>query len=725
MALDASPQHDAAVSFDEATPPDAARARTDGGFTPLSTLRRAQELFDVAVADLDGDGRDDLVLVDAGGELFALLAASQFSQPIFGATKLAGRGLSLGDFDGDGTIDLVRTRLPATRNTNNDLVWQAGHGDGTFGADRLLLQNDYIQDVHALDVDGDGRLDVVAQLLSSATDVWLGHGDGSFDAVRTSQAPVQVSGHIAVADFDGDGKLDVAGSEAGPSTFSVLRGKGDGTFAYQQSFGSDWHDTILSGDVDGDGKPDLLLPGPTAAMYRGVGDGTFVAAATSWRPSSDVGLVIDFDRDRVLDLVTPIYVAGGATAIGFGRGHGNFDFDDVLDAPLPAQAAVARLAAGDLDGDGATDVVAAAGQSVVWINGDGWATSTIPLGTPAVLAVGDFDGDGFADVLGAQLDGAVTLFRGAGNGSLRAGASVIPSGGATRLALGDFNEDGRVDAVAGGSPSRIVLGAAGSGIALGVSPPIAGPPVVGDFNGDGHLDIVGCVSATPAIVLGHGDGSFGAPMTFGSGCFDWAAGVAADLDGDGHLDLVRASIVIDADLAGPLYYDMVAISVWRGAGDGSFSELSSTVVATGATYALAVRDLDGDGRLDVIFPMETPSISDAGISESYSLVVLNGHGDGTFDAPRLYPLPPLPYSNLQSIVVADLDGDGRLDVLTSDGQNALSLLRGGPSGLEPEERFAVGGATPLAVGDFDGDGVPDVVGTTGTNLVVWKNRLTR
>jgi hypothetical protein len=228
--------------------------------------------------------------------------------------------------------------------------------------------------------------------------------------------------------------------------------------------------------------------------------------------------------------------------------------------------------------------------------------------------------------------------------------------------------------------------------------------VIADLNGDGRPDLVvvnecisvgDCSSGTVGILLGKGDGTFQEAVTYNSGYFSNRVAVA-DVNGDGKKDLVVANSCVAANNC-----SSGTIDVLLGNGDGTFAPALSYNSGTGQALAVAIGDVNGDGRPDVVVA-----------NWSSGMAVLLGNGDGTFRAPVAYETG----GDNDAVAIADVNGDGKLDVLIGDQITVNVLLGNGDGTFQPEVAYPVWieGDYPVGVGsvsvaDVNGDGKPDIV----------------
>ena len=254
----------------------------DGTFQSQSTVAVGSEPDYVAVADLNGDGIGDLVVANSGDNTVSVLLGNgdgTFKPQRIYAVGDYPTSVAIADFSGDGKLDIV-----ATNWESNSVSVLLGNGDGTFGVQRTYAVGSGPVSVIAADVNRDGKLDLVVSNTNSDTvSVLLGNGDGTFHA-QTTFATGSNPQNLAVADFNGDGKLDIAMGDWSSNSVSVLLGNGDGTFQTQTTYPvGTYPECVAVADMNGDGKPDLVVANSgdtTVSVLCGNGDGTFQAQRT-------------------------------------------------------------------------------------------------------------------------------------------------------------------------------------------------------------------------------------------------------------------------------------------------------------------------------------------------------------------------------------------------------------------------------------------------------------
>ncbi|MFD8141885.1 FG-GAP-like repeat-containing protein [Streptomyces sp. NPDC059708] len=371
---------------------------------------------------------------------------------------------------------------------------------------------------------------------------------------------------------------------------------------------------------------------------------------------------------------------------------------------------------------------AAATIVVVATSASATAVNTTGLGTAASLddtgrggsavAIGDLNEDGKPDLVTAIRTEGLGVFLGSGSGGFGAVTKYAAPRTSSSIFIGsavirDVNGDGHKDVVsqdARGNVALVWLGdgtgalAAGTAVQLnptpgcdttGDNPCLVRFPTdvaVGDFDEDGKQDLVTSNTNTnnATVVLGNGDGTFGAATRFALGAGSGPQGIAAaDLNGDGHQDLVTSN-----NTSGTL-------SVLLGDGHGGFAAPSSVSAGVALPSKLKLADVNEDGKQDaVLVAPGTPG----------NIAVLLGDGSGGFGAASLLSAG----SNLTSASVADMNGDGHVDLVASSaGSNEVVVLEGNGAGAfaAPLAFGLNGGLNPqaVAVADLDGDGRPDVV----------------
>ena len=254
-------------------------------------------------------------------------------------------------------------------------------------------------EIHYGDVNGDGKSDVIAAsncayypftgcpINGSIIAVYLNNGDGTFQAPILSGLTLPNSiRSMAVGDFNGDGKLDVAvgadsggGTNGGDGTITLLLGNGDGTFTQSSQYAVNGFfsqaSTIAVGDFNKDGKLDLVIglacynipvtggcPTGAVEVYLGLGDGTLSAPKiyTTVGNGTVLPVVGDFNGDGKLDVIAAAD-GGGNLVVLIGNGDGTFSQPSADQVPLPS-GGVQAVSAGDLNSDGKLDLVFSSGE---------------------------------------------------------------------------------------------------------------------------------------------------------------------------------------------------------------------------------------------------------------------------------------------------------------------------------------------------------------------------
>jgi hypothetical protein len=573
-----------------------------------------------------------------------------------------------GDFNGDGNVDLV------TADTVNSIGISLGKGNGTFLAPSHVATGAAPLFVAVADFNADGKLDVAT---AQPPQLFLGNGNGTFASPTLYSNGNGISA-LATGDFNADGKVDIVTADRSAHTVTVLLGNGNGTFGSVGSFSTGASSTpvsVITADFDADGKLDVAAVDDAhndVVVLLGSGSGTLGTGFT-YPVSADASEVVsrDFNADGHADLAVAHHSDPGGVNVLLGNGDGTFQpFVDYVTGTNSSVTRPYAVVSTDVNGDGRWDLVAAnnfSGDISVFLgNGDGTFQPNVrvPLGpSPYGITAADFDGDGHVDVAGATYYSFATILLGTGDGGFRRPAQY-QAGGAY--------------------PGWEVEGITAA-----------------DFNADGILDFATTgVSYGVAVFTGNGDGTFSTQPWITPTVFAGRYLTAADINLDGYMDVV-ATAVNDANGR--------RVNVLLGNGDGTLEEPITVNGGTSPTW-VAVADLNRDGKPDL-------AVTNASDSSVY---VLLGAGDGTFGTASTFVTGADPLS----VAAADFNGDGKLDLATANtgtGTGSVSILLGNGNG-----GFGIGQTTSLssnaqvtmmAIGDINADSKVDVVVTVSTNSV--------
>ncbi len=588
-----------------------------GAFAPAVGYAAVTAPGSIAVADLDGDGKLDIAVADEGGSTVGVLLGQ--GGGVFGGAPAiavnAGAGvvaIAAADLDGDGKPDLAVVNSVSVLMGGMSVLWN--QGGGVFSAPAMVGFGAYGSAIQVADFDGDGKLDIATAFsgdVNVSVDVYLNQGQRVFSGAAGYVGGPEFGNVLALAtaDFDGDGKPDLACVQAGyPSVaVSVLVNQGAGAFALAGTTPVSGNPaSMATADLDGDGKPDVAVavPSDTVDVLSNQGAGALSAPvghpASTFPPMYPVGpsaaiAAADLDGDGRPDLVVLPAVAGGEVAILHNQGDGTF----AAGAQIPLSHEPVDIVAADVDGDGARDLLFAligngaadlGGVAVLRNQGDGTFAPPVylPAGAhPMAIVAADLNGDGMPDIAVMEPSKRLAVILNKGDGTFSSAVEIQTGSMPTAITSADFDHDGLADlAITAGSSVNVFLnqggGSFGPVASYGTDPAMSGAEsiVAADFDGDGWADLaVGSLGGTVTILRNQHDGTFSASHTTGAG----RQAVAVDLNGDGAPDLV---------------FPGSGATVVMNQGGGTFAAPVSYSAGYGPT-AVAAADLDGDGRPDL------------------------------------------------------------------------------------------------------------------------------
>ncbi len=411
------------------------------------------------VGDFDGNGTTDLVVADARpGEWKRLITYSGQGDGKFEVTHEQAdfsdgahpNFLKSGDLDEDGFLDVVTF-------SSSTVVIHKGKGDGTFykpvllpesgcgGSSSCLSDNDW---GHLADVDRDGHLDLVYNTSrSSSISIRLGHGDGSFSPPQSWQSHVSPSAPV-FADFDNDGYIDIAHAANG-SIGSIHFGARDGLV------------DLVSTDINGDGNTDVLAVNASndrLKLFVGndLGELHRIPDLQTGRAPSAVA-VADLDRNQSLEIITANRSGRSITVFS-----GSLSTQYVA-IEYPVGRSPIDVATGDFNQDQNPDVFVLDAENAVWLmagSTDGLLATPVAIALgdkPGKFAVQDATGDGLIDLLFALPDSNRLMVL-PGNGTSFGSPQYLSlNSSPADVAVLDLNGDGRPDLVAS-LPDRDQLG---------------------------------------------------------------------------------------------------------------------------------------------------------------------------------------------------------------------------------------------------------------------------
>ena len=682
----------------------------DGTFTPTAKSPEVGQCpISVAAGDFNLDGIPDLAVVDYG---------CPYLGPSYTVTILLGNGdgtftkapnasvwnpkpfaIAVGDFNGDGIPDLA-----VPNSYNNNLTILLGNGDGTF---TWQAANPAVgpptgngpENVVVADFNGDGKADLAVPNYEDGTvTILLGNGDGTFTPTATSPATGNGPVSVAIGDFNGDGIPDLAvmnqgyGAETEVTpliSVTVFLGNGDGTFRFAASPALEGEpDTccqgIVAADFNGDGKPDL------AAVN--IPYDTVWVLLTQWTQTATASASGIFPVGPGPDLVEASYP-------GDSNYSSSISGSTILFNPPKTTTTLAVSSGG-------TPVTSVASGSLVTL------TATVMAGSTAVKT-GQVK---FCDATTAYCTDIHLL-----------GAAQLTSGGTAELQLVPAIGSHSYKAVFVGANADAASSSSDSALTVTGKYPTTTTITMGGVAGDYTLaaavaGVGGTTSPTGTVsFLDTSDGNYlletaalaTSPAELGFlNSSNPAAGslptsiAVADFNGDGKADLAVANSVSSTCPTVPCP-ESDTVTILLGNGDGTFTATPVSPATGAQPLSIAVGDFNGDGKPDL-------AVANSG---SNTVTILLGNGDGTFTRAA----SPATGNTPEFVAVGDFNGDGKQDLaVANSGSNTVTILLGNGDGTFTAAASPATGSTPysIAVGDFDGNGKADLaVANYGSNTV--------
>jgi hypothetical protein len=710
-------------------------------FVPLSFAPLGEPLsiagvpWRLASGDLDGDARPDLIALVVAELSRLSIFFSRDARAFTPALELASPELSaldVADLDSDGDLDLVTANGNALR-----VYWNDGTGD--FGAALILEASPGTDQLQVADGDLDGSPDLVSLDPSQGRVTWYRNlgGEappakrfveaGAFDAVgpvgNSSLAPL----FLAAADLDGDDAAELVVAGGRERSVSILKRVFDeaeptASFGFEVAHSfpvGRFLRALIVGDVNGDGRVDVAgaTRNRSILLWRSLAAGG-LDKPTELSLGAESLALSDVDGDATLDLVV-----GGPTirgpSIQVGRGAG----DGTFRAPQSLSAEGTLFRADDFDGDGDSDLAVATpvGTKVLFqgerpeLSLERTRYPVLGGHLPHFMDVADFTGDGIPDVVTANRDPTFTLFFGQADGSLeRHGERAVEAVLSAVVAV-DLDRNGTNDLLFRAETGRLLAlmnqGEGEFGELLELGTVTGATPYLGkaDVDGDGAMDILAPSWRTHRFDIAFGDGRGGLDeaviLEVGNSPRNVSAG---DLDSDGDTDLVSANIT-SSD-----------ISVLFQEERRRFAK-PHTVAISGRPQGVALADFDRDGDLDVA----------TGNEATKDVAIFLNSGDGLIATPTYrWPVGRA----VLHVTVTDLDDDGFVDLVTTDGTlnsvgnegDGISVLLGrGDGTFSRAQRFHTDINPRLTLStDMDADGDVDLVvdNRAGGSVVVLLNQ---
>ncbi len=625
------------------------------------------------VGDIDADGDLDFVVDDFNGDqLFIRLndGAGGFVAAPNLPTGDDPSHLVLADIESDGDLDIV-----FNHNGADQTVLRRNNGAGVFGAATVIVSRPGVGGMSrnlVADVNGDGFVDLIsiddAPMTAAYLETRLNDGTGAFALNSAVYLFNGSAGNtLTMADFDGDGDLDVV--TASTNDLITLLNRGNGTFDARPSeqdptlFNAN---RLANADLDGDGDVDLVRADRQRPSSRVLLNQSFMTV-TSVYPTRN---------QKAAPRATNVVLAFSDDLQAFGSDH--------------------MYVFGEQAGGRISSVYSLAGNTVtINPNTSFRAGEAVSVSIPAsVRSLAPANRPVKPHVF--QFTAAAT----GGTGTFATAPNVPLGDQPTEVQLGDFNEDGHLDMVAATFLSdqiNVRFGDGAGGFTGSLNLPFANARdiVVAEMNDDFNLDILVIGSGGPTLWLGNGNGTFQAPKAVGNdpGLTGLNA-VAADVDGDADLDLLISS--------------SGSVRILYNYAFGEFPETTEVPTSTGSR-GITCADVDNDGDLDLL----VANTFDDAVS------VHRNNGSGAFGAGTAVAVGDFP----ETVIANDIDGDGDVDFAVGNlNGTSVSIGRNNGTGtFTISATLATSVPHYLSLADIDGDADLDLMTNSAIGTGIWRN----
>jgi hypothetical protein len=765
---------------------------TTSNFGPLVTMATGSNPVGTVIADLDGDGKPDLAVADAGTHTISVfrnistngtLTASSFGpRVVLSAAPSSGSSPYLivaADVDGDGKLDLVTVDTAANsvsvfRNTSTP----GSLTTNSFAARVTIAVGAYPEDIAVADLDGDGHPDITTANLNGSSITILKNSSSPGVITTNSFARLDLAAgsganSVAVVDMNGDGKPDIAVANYNDYTISIFQNNSTPGALTANSFaapvimpGPAYPLCVRAADLDGDGKPDLLVTSyhnQTLSVFRNLTTPGSSLTTNAYDARVDFGLganghtisIGDLNGDGKPDVVVDCEAPSRICIFQNLATNGSFtgqSFAPRVDLPTGNNAWGSSI--GDLDGDNRPDIVFANNYDNTFSFYQSLSTFSpqltqqpanqiVSVGQNATFSVGatgssplsyqwSFNGTAINNATNATLVLTNVQISQSGNyvvlvsnvvGSVSSSNAVLTvvlpppapiitsfsplvgqAGTTVQLVGNNFSAVAASNSVYFGAVRAVVAAATTTNLTVVVPTGATYAPPTVTVNG---LTAYASQSFMPTFAGGAilTTTNFGPLVTMATGS-NPVGTVIADLDGDGKPDLA----VADAGTH--------TISVFRNIstnGTLTASSFGPRVVLSAAPssgsspYFIVAADVDGDGKLDLV------AVDTAANSVS---VFRNTSAPGSLTTNSFAARVTIAVgANPGDVAVVDLDGDGHPDIITANNINgsSISILQNSSSpGVITSNSFARfdlvegSGASSVAIVDMNGDGKPDI-----------------